>query len=169
MSMAAPQAPGQFVIDVAEFARLGKVFAGEVGVGDFPRLQDLIVAGQERLHYKVQGALTIRREAQITCIIRGSVLLECQRCLGTFNYAIDISSGLVFVTDESQLPPIEEEDELVDYVVAEKVANLLAIIEDEIILALPLAPRHEGGCGESARQQGMGEKPSSFAALNKLK
>jgi uncharacterized protein len=160
----------QQVIDVAEFAFQEKTLAGEIRARDLQRLQDLIVPGEEMLRYEIHGAFSARREAQITCTIHGSILLECQRCLGTFNHVVDLCSTLVFVADESHLPAIEDEDESVDYVVAEKTLDVLALIEDEVILALPLAPRHEAGeCKESAARQITDAKPSPFAALSKLK
>src|SRR5436190_23645231 len=108
--MASPQ-----VIDIAEFTRHGRTLAGEVKVRDLTRLQDLIVSSEKQLHYEVRGGLSARRESQITCIIRGSVSLECQRCAGAFDHELAIRSTLVFVGDESQLPAIEDEDEEVDY------------------------------------------------------
>lgn len=158
------------VIDVAEFARLGTTLSGDVGVRDLPRLQDLVVMGDERLHYELRGELNPRREAEITCIIHGLVSLECRRCLETFDHCIDTASTLVFVSDESKLPPVEEEDESIDYVVAEAPVEVRTLIEDEIILALPVAPRHAAGeCKESAGSQSTDDKPSPFAALAGLK
>ena len=85
---------------------------------------------------------------------------------------MDASSTLVFVSDESKLPLVEEEDEATDYVVAESPLDVRALIEDEIILALPISPRHAPGeCGESAATPATAsaDKPSPFAALARLK
>ena len=164
------------VIDVAEFARLGTTLSGDISVRDLPRLQDLVVMGDERLQYELRGEVNPRREAQIACIIHGLVSLECQRCLGTFDHCIDTASTLVFVSDESKLPPVEEEDESMDYVVAEAPMEVRALIEDEIILALPVAPRHAAGeckesplSKESKESKSTDDKPSPFAALARLK
>jgi len=158
------------VIDVAEFARLEKKVEGKVPAEELQRLRDLILAGKQTLSYEIRGSLSVRREPQIACIIQGSVSLECQRCLGAFDHPVDVHSTLVFVADESQLPAIDDEDDSIDYVVAESRLDLLALIEDEVILALALAPRHdEGKCNASAKQLLADQKPSPFAALSKLK
>ena len=41
--------------------------------------------------------------------------------------------------------------------------DIAALIEDEIIMALPIAPMHEVICGEVVTQSG--EKPNPFAVL----
>ncbi len=44
--------------------------------------------------------------------------------------------------------------------------DLAALIEDEVIMALPIAPTHENACVELVTQSG--EKPNPFAALKGL-
>lgn len=157
-------------IDIAEFARLAKTLTGEVEVKELPRLHDLIASGERRLRYELHGTCTPRREPQITCTILGLVSLECQRCLRPFDLSLDISSQLVFVGDETLLPAIEDEGESVDYVVAESPLDVLALIEDEVILALPLVPRHDvGECEEAAAHSSKTSKLSPFATLARVK
>ena len=160
----------QSIIDIAEFARLGKSCEGEIGVRDLPRLQDMIVPGEQRLHFHLQGSLSPRREPRIACIIRGHLSLRCERCLGVFEHRLELLSTVVFVTDESLLPAIEDEEAAIDYVVGETTLNVRTLIEDEIILALPLVPRHETGeCQASAEEVADYDKPLPFATLAKLR
>jgi uncharacterized protein len=160
----------QELIDVAEFARLGRTLSGEVAVRDLLRLKDLIISGDQHIRYEISGSLSGRREPQITCIICGFVSLTCQRCLEAFDHRVDALSTLIFVSDESKLPPVGEEDDSTDYVVAESPLDVQALVEDEVILALPISPRHEPGeCGESAAATASVDKPSPFAALARLK
>jgi uncharacterized protein len=157
-------------VDIVEFARQSSVLEGEIGAEDLPRLHDVLVAGEQRLRYELRAGWSSRREPQITCTIEGLVKLECQRCLGIYEHQIKAHSTLVFVSDESKLPPIEEEDESVDYVVADKRLNVSLLLEDEVILSLPLAPRHtKGECEQSLRHPMEQETSSPFAALTKLK
>ncbi|MBA2690160.1 MAG: DUF177 domain-containing protein [Burkholderiales bacterium] len=162
--------PALQVIDIAEFARLKNTLTGEIDATDLSRLHDFIVPGEQRLHYELRGELTARREAQITCIIRGAVSLQCQRCLEAFGHPLAIHSTLVFVADESLLPAIEDEDESIDYVVADaSTLGVVEFIEDEIILDLPLVPRHEPQCQGLAKQLARDDAQSPFAALARLK
>jgi uncharacterized protein len=44
--------------------------------------------------------------------------------------------------------------------------DLQKLIEDEIIMATPIAPTHEGHCAQGTMQSG--EKPNPFAVLKGL-
>jgi uncharacterized protein len=44
--------------------------------------------------------------------------------------------------------------------------DVVQLIEDEIIMALPIAPTHEQNCGPQVMQSG--EKPNPFAVLKGL-
>ncbi len=79
--------------------------------------------------------------------IRATVWLTCQRCLGRFTEDLDIQTVLPVARDEAELARWEAEDPLVDALVAETRQGLAALVEDEILLSLPVAPRHpDGGC-----------------------
>lgn len=157
------------VIDVREFARMSRSIEGDFALANSERLEDLLADTASSFSYRLKGALGTDREPTVECIIRGCVSLRCQRCLEPFEYPIDISSTLVFVADESRLPPIEEEDPAVDFLVAEASLDVWALIEDEVILALPLAPKHEAGqCGSAAAFE-PGDATSPFADLDQFK
>ena len=160
----------QQIINVEKFARSNELRKGQVDTSILPRLKGLINTSTQLLDYSIEGSLTTRREPQIKCTIRGSVYLQCQRCLGDILQPIEVDSTVVFVQDEEKLPLIEDEDQAIDYVVLPDSLNLAELIEEEILLALPLVPRHEEGkCIELSAQQDSGKKESPFAVLAKLK
>ncbi len=106
----------------------------------------------------------------VSCIIEGFVFLTCQSSLETFRHAISIEDRLVLVDDESKLPAIELESDTEDYLVADGPLDIRDLVEDAVLLALPMVPRKLGleeakaGSGEPvAREQ------SPFAALASLK
>jgi uncharacterized protein len=74
------------------------------------------------------------------------------------------------VDEESQLPPVEEESDTEDYLVADEPLDIRDLVEDAVLLALPMVPRKPGlqepreGDGKPA-----GERPNPFAALASLK
>jgi uncharacterized protein len=160
----------QPVIDSGEFARKAQYLEGEFAVRDLTRLHDQLASSEGTVHYALQGGLTVRREQQIECTITGLVQLVCQRCLGSMAHRIDVHSRLMLVPDESRLPALDEEDDSSDYMVAEAALDVKALIEDEVLLALPIAPRHEGECIQRAGEAGEGsDRKSPFAALAQLK
>jgi DUF177 domain-containing protein len=145
------------------------VFEGTVDLEDFPRLEEALANDQLELRYKVSTYLDRHRRKVVSCTIEGFVFLTCQTTLEAFRHGISIDDRLVLVEKESQLPPIEEESDAEDYLVASEPLDVLDLVEDAVLLALPMVPRkpglEEGGSGEAPKRA----KESPFAALASLK
>jgi uncharacterized protein len=146
------------------------VFEGAVDLEDFPRLEESLADGRIDLKYKVIACLDKQRRKTVSCIIEGFVFLTCQSSLDTFRHGISIEDRLVLVDNEAQLPPVEEENDEEDYLVADEPLDIRDLVEDAVLLALPMVPRKpgledaQGGAGKTAVQ-----KESPFAALASLK
>jgi uncharacterized protein len=93
--------------------------------------------------------------------------LRCQRCLGTVIEPLSITSRLWLVAPGRPWPDDELAEDSFDAVEAGKEMALLPLIEEEVLLALPVAPMHEV-CDLPVAMQGEHE-PSPFAVLAKLK
>lgn len=99
------------------------------------------------------------------------VPLQCQRCLQVMNEPLALERRFRFVRDEEQAAELDEESE--DDVLALPVRlDLIALLEDELILALPIVPRH-AACPqpllEPAAEAEEAKAPHPFAALAALK
>ena len=70
----------------------------------------------------------------------GSVI--CQRCLRSVDYPLSIDSVLELIANEVDLSQDELEDDT-GFPGRAKELDVVALVEDEIILALPPAPRHD--------------------------
>jgi uncharacterized protein len=160
----------QVLINSAEFAREAQHLEGELTLQQLARLHDQLTSTDGTVHYVLQGGLTERRERRIECTISGLVQLVCQRCLGGLAHQITAHSQLVVVDNEAQLPALEEEDPAADYVVADPALDVIGLVEDEILLALPIAPMHEQGhCIDRPSDAASVGAASPFATLAKLK
>jgi len=73
----------------------------------------------------------------------------------------------VLVEREEQLPPIEEEPEDEDYVVAGNKIAVLDLVEEAVILSLPMVPRKPGL--DPVAALATKERTSPFSALAALK
>jgi uncharacterized protein len=71
-----------------------------------------------------------------------TVLLECQRCLQPMSLALQVDRAFRFVQGEAEAARLDEELED-DVLELPPRLDLQALVEDELILALPLVPRHE--------------------------
>jgi uncharacterized protein len=107
--------------------------------------------------------------------IQGNILLSCQRCLQAAEYKLD-SDFSIQIVDELKAAGDRElaEDELDVAVSVDGKLDLLALIEDEVILSLPLVIYHDDkDCNQKLtelqtnEEQGAASKP--FAELAALK
>lgn len=71
------------------------------------------------------------------------VRLVCQRCLGPMAHRLEVDRRLRFVHDEQEAERLDEESEDDVLALPGGRLDLRALVEDELILALPLVPRHE--------------------------
>lgn len=101
---------------------------------------------------------------------RTTVPLQCQRCLGPVARPIEVDRRFLFVADEEEAERLDEESEE-DVLALQPRLNLAELLEDELILALPIVPRHEGECPEPLRPAGADDtgRPHPFAALAALR
>ena len=159
------------VIDSLEFARAGQVLRGSLPVAGLKRLEDGLFDSQGTLGYKLSGGLDELSRPRLELKIEGPLHLQCQRCLDRLDYAVDVSTSLL-VLPEGRLPPEDIDDpESPDTIDASAELDVAALIEDEVVLSLPLAPRHpEGMCAGRPKQHDEGaERASAFAQLAALK
>ena len=126
--------------------------AGNVDVINFTLDGEINPIGQHFLHLSINANLTT----------------ICQRCLElmplNLNLKFDYLIGDINAT-ETEAVEIEEIDDY-DFQEASQTMNLLELVEDEIIMALPIAPVHEVNCTKLSMQSG--EKPNPFAVLKGL-
>jgi uncharacterized protein len=75
--------------------------------------------------------------------LAGTLQLRCQRCLEAVALPLAVSTRLLLVPPGQAWPDDELAEDGFDAIAAEKETALLPLIEDEVLLALPIAPRHE--------------------------
>lgn len=160
------------VIDAFDFSRREERREGDVMVADLPRLAAELANGSGVLHWTLQGAADRLGHAQLALSVTGAVQLQCQRCLTLFAFDIVSESVLVLAKDESSADEIDAllDDDAVDVIVASCVFDVIQLIEDEALLALPLAPKHDT-CPDQAILDALkgARKESPFAVLKNLK
>jgi len=101
--------------------------------------------------------------------------LTCQRCLGVVNVPVVVDRWFRFVPSE-QVAEQEDEDAEEDLLVLETHFKLHDLIEDEVLLAMPLVPRHDECPGKVKLsavdpdfEVAQAAKPKPFEALAALK
>ena len=152
------------VINSLSFAREAGSLQGELPIAGLTRVLDKLVDSAGFLSYRVVGGLGSLNRPQLLLQLYGLLSVCCQRCLEGIDYPVEVRSLLEFVDDEDDLTQEEIEDDSRDFLPAQGGLDIVALIEDEIILNLPSAPRHES-CALPQTGQGLG-KISPFSALS---
>jgi uncharacterized protein len=160
------------VIDPLDFARNAGVLRGKITVSDFERLRDYLADDHGELQYCVTGCSGANTGPSLQIRVQGPINLRCQRCLGGMENMLDLRTELLLARDKSELARLDA-DASVDCILATPELDIIALVEDEIILSLPASPRHgEGECIIDKRESGnmiKGISPfSTLAALKKL-
>ncbi|HUO44524.1 MAG TPA: YceD family protein [Burkholderiales bacterium] len=154
------------VVDSLEFARTGQQLAGTVAVSELRRVADSLFDDQGTLEYAIKGRTDSRGRPRLRVEVRGEVHLRCQRCLGSLPYRVATASDLLVLTGGG---PETDALEDLDGVAADPHTSVRELVEDEVLLALPMAPRHpEGQCG-AAVSAGSAQSRSPFGVLAQLK
>ena len=170
MSRQAVEASGKdpdIVFDGLEFARLGRQLEGRVPARRFERLADQLVDGSGEVVWHLRGEQDRDGNCFLVLQLSGFLQLRCQRCLEGVEEPLAVSSRLLLVPPGQAWPDDELADDGFDAVAATKEMALAPMIEDELLLALPIAPRHDV-CDAPVAEDEVQEL-SPFAVLAKLK
>lgn len=180
-------------LDVAAFARAGAELAGEWSPASLSRLFDGTAGpadGADRpVTWSARGCLKPvtggAAEVWLELKAAGAVWLECQRCLQPTRIDLVVDRSIRFVASEEEAERLDEEGEH-DVLAMTRALNLAELVEDELILALPIVPRHVAcpqplplvqeadvdgipALADSPDLEPAPERPNPFAVLASLK
>ena len=128
-------------IDPFRYAEQTLTLKGFVSLSDMSRLTGSLSSTAGEVTADLQFGIDEQGLAFIKGHLRAMLILQCQRCLEPFNYEIisDFLLGLVNNLDEANALPATYEPALVQ----EGELALRELIEDELILNLPIIPKHD--------------------------
>ncbi|MBB5401271.1 MULTISPECIES: DUF177 domain-containing protein [Paraburkholderia] len=193
-------------LDLFEFARSGRQAAGVVRVSQLPRMLNEVPAEapDRDTAFTWQAEGTTQPELQddgtegpqpyLRLAIHGAAWLECQRCLTPYSQAFNVDATYRIVSTEAEAEEFPLDEDEVEVIVGSRQFDLIDLIEEELLLSLPLVPKHEvcpevheslvsgadgsEGEGDEAAQHEAGdvgepdqsgERRNPFAALESLK
>jgi len=156
------------VIDPLQLADEGAWLRGALGLTDMPRLLGVCADNQGSvvvdLHFERDAQGLRRMHGSLQATLR----MVCQHCLQPFTHTLCADTRLILLTPGE--PGAVTADEA-DTLVVTKPLPLSEIVEDELLLAMPMIPRHAPGeCQANMSgptDKGRDRRP--FATLNKLK
>jgi uncharacterized protein len=167
-------------IDVSHCCHNGTEFGGQLTLASFQRLmQETQGLGADKtVDWSARCELISnpmgQAHAWLHLTVSLGVPLTCQRCLGAVTVPVSINRSFRFVETEAQAE-LEDESSVEDVLVLSRDFDLSALIEDEVLMDLPVVPRHDE-CpvaikliAADADFEEAGVKPNPFAALADLK
>jgi uncharacterized protein len=168
-------------LDLRRFAEEAGELASDAPLRTFGRLlgETEGEGAQRPLHWRARGELRnaghVQPQVWMHLEAQASLPLVCQRCLRPVDVDVAFERSFRFVTDEATAAAEDDAAEE-DVLALSRSFDLLELVEDEMLMELPVAPRHET-CPEPvvmsavdpAFGAGGAERENPFAVLGKLK
>lgn len=160
------------------FSRLKQQAAGSLPVAGMERLADLVQSPEGDIHYVASGRIVTGADGSVLrkllLKIQGTLLLPGKEPDTAWTHELDIERMFVLVRSEAEMPALEDEPDDEDYLVADKEIDLSALVEDEVLLDLPVASSDHDGVEPAGSISRLGgpeeaERKNPFAALEALK
>jgi uncharacterized protein len=159
---------------VAALCRAGARVEGQWPLAALERLSASLPhgAGEDSVAWSLEGALRQRPgaapERWLHVRASSSAVLLCQRCLEPMRHTLEVDRSILFADNEDEAERLDEEIEE-DVLALPVRLDASALIEDELILALPLVPRHESCVAPAVRADGPAEHRKPFEVLAQLR
>jgi len=156
-------------IEPVGLADVGRSFRGKVSVSALSRLLPSLASTDGELEVQLEFHLDERRIRTLKGTIEGNVNLVCQRCLKELRFPLDLGFSLGIVSSEAEIESLPDGYE--PLLVTGESLRTVDVIEDEVLLAVPAIPLHQGedSCETGYVNQPLPEKDNPFSVLEKLK
>ncbi len=167
-------------LDVRAFAKVGATLAGDWPIAGFERLRDVMATSPDlafapSVHWQADGVERQSpdgaRQVWLRLHAEAALPLVCQRCLEPVVQSLAFDREFLFVADEARAAELDAGIEQ-DVLVFSRELDLHALLEDELLLDLPLVPRHErcpGALDLPVADRTAAERENPFAALSRLR
>lgn len=121
------------------------IYSGEILESDMPRLSEVV----SRISCPIKVTFWIEKSLADLPELKGEfsaqVEMQCQRCLDNVEFKVD-NNFHFYVSTKPQDQTIETE---LDVIPSESDEfDVISVIEDEILIHLPLIPKHEKNCND---------------------
>lgn len=155
--------------DLRKLAAASAKLSGDIALSDFPRLQPLLLASPGVSRVELELGADDEGYRSITGRITARATVQCQRCLGPVALDLSADVSLAMVWAEKEIPALPSRYDGI--VVGQDPTDLHALVEEELLLALPLVAAHEVGmcsaqaAGSVRDAPAEEERPNPFAVL----
>lgn len=137
--------------DAFELAARRAKFSGTLPLAAFERLASMLESNDGGVTARLAFSRGEEGVVRVTGECHAVLALVCQRCLAPFEQPVDAEFSMLLVDGEALIERLDGGEEM--EVVSDRIRPL-DLIEDELIMALPLVPVHPdiADCDEGARR-----------------
>lgn len=160
----------RILIDPQAFATQSETLQGKVSLQDLDKRiwsPDIADTATD-IHYAITGSVDRWQRLFLDLTVSGSLKLNCQRCMQPTKFLLDEQVHIVLFHHEQDLDDAMIADEELEGMVLENELDIFTLLEDQILMALPISPKHEQ-CGNNHLDKINQDKPNPFAVLAGLK
>jgi len=157
-------------VDVARQVQARRIYEGTLPLASMSRLRGALASNEGGARYHVEFGKDELGVSYLGLRVEAELPLVCQRSLEVFALPVSIDERLGFIADERDEAALTPGYE--PLLVENGVVDLAAVIEDELILAVPVVPTKPGAPLEwhDAADEESVEKPANpFSVLSGLK
>lgn len=161
------------LIDPRKFAQQGLSLAGQVPVSELSRLAEASLRESDVVQADLEFDVDGERHRLITGDASCNLTVTCQRCLEAVEIELKAKLNLAIVWDEERAKQLPKSMDPV--ILGEGQADLYTIIEDELLLNLPMVSYHKEDCieqtsfGEDNTEESAESSSNPFQVLEQLK
>lgn len=165
-------------VNYVALAKSGAELQATLPVAEFARFSELLVHDVGWVAVDIQFGRDASGFHTLSGFLNAEVSLNCQRCLQTMNSHIRAPVHIALVASEGLVDRVSESFDV--EIVQSEVIDLREILENELILFMPISPMHEEGCEFPIGDEKLAEmstdepeesitRPNPFLTLSSLK
>jgi len=129
------------VIEPFALARQGRTIEGKIAVADLPRVVPLLRSVDGDVEYSLHFDSDEAGIPRIRGKVSSTLIVQCQRCMEDMEYPVSVKTRLGIVASKEAAEKLPDNYE--PLVVTGEETSIVSLLEDELILALPIVAMHE--------------------------
>ena len=137
-------------LNFAQKAKIGFEIQGKLPIKQLKRLNEALLSDEG----DIEVELKFDRAGPVPFILghlKAELQLKCQRCMQAMTHNVDVRFKLGLVQNEAQIEKLEDDFE--PYLLESDNNHLPDMVEEELLLALPLVAMHEFDCSDYLQKQ----------------
>lgn len=127
--------------DPYSLCKQGSQYQGSIAVAKFTRVCEALASLEGEANVTLHFQTDSEKRSIINIRVESQVQLTCQRCNEAYDACLNSESRLCVVASESQADDLPDQYE--PLVANEGLINLNDMVEEELLLALPMIAKHE--------------------------